>query len=80
MTKIDILRNELIDKLLTISDKDYLIELNKLVDSKASIQQHITFSKEQHLMLSMSESDIAKGALISQADLDKNDLKWLKEL
>jgi hypothetical protein len=31
-------------------------------------------------MLNMSEKDIKSGKLISQAQLDKADLKWLKEL
>lgn len=38
----------------------------------------IKLTKEQKLMLEMSENDILKGKLISQSDLDKSDLEWLK--
>ena len=31
-------------------------------------------------MLKMSEQDIQEGKLVSQYELDKKDLKWLKEL
>lgn len=40
----------------------------------------VKLTKEQVLMLQLSDSDIKNGKLISQDQLDKNDLKWLKEL
>ena len=78
MAQIDIIRNGLIDKLLAISDKNYLTALLKLVESSAISEDKIKLSEEQKLMLEMSENDIKTGRVISQEDLDKSDLEWLK--
>lgn len=78
MAQVDVIRNEIIDKLLAISDKDYLIALNHLVDNSSVDASKIKLSKEQKLMLEMSEADIQNGRTISQNDLDKSDLEWLK--
>jgi hypothetical protein len=78
MAQVDVIRNGIIDKLLAISDKDYLIALNHLVDNSSVDASKIKLSKEQKLMLEMSEADIQNGRTISQNDLDKSDLEWLK--
>ena len=38
----------------------------------------VKLTREQILMLQLSDQDIAAGRLISQEDLDKNDLEWLQ--
>lgn len=78
MAQVDVIRNGIIDKLLAISDKDYLMALRRLVDSSAVQEEKIKFTKEQKLMIEMSEADIQNDRIISQNDLDKNDLEWLK--
>ncbi len=78
MAQVDLIRNGIIDKLLAISDKDYLLALRKLVDNAAVKEGKIKLTKEQKLMLQMSENDIKNGRLTSQEDLDKADLEWLK--
>ena len=78
MSQVDVIRNEIIDKLLSISDKDYLMALLQLVDNSAVEKDKIKLTKEQKLMLELSETDIQNGRTISQNDLDKNDLEWLK--
>ena len=78
MAQVDIIRNGIIDKLLTISDKEYLMALLRLVDNSALQDEKIKLTKEQKLMLEMSETDIQNDRMISQSDLDKNDLEWLK--
>jgi hypothetical protein len=40
----------------------------------------VKLTKEQVVMLNLSEQDIKDGRLIPHAQLDKSDLKWLKEL
>jgi hypothetical protein len=77
MAQVDVIRNGIIDKLLAISDKEYLMALLRLVDNSAAQDEKIKLSKEQKLMLEMSETDILGGQTISQNDLDRNDLKWL---
>lgn len=78
MNQVDAIRNGIIDKLLAISDKEYLMALLRLVDNSAVEKEKISLTKEQQLMLEMSESDIQYDRTITQSDLDKNDLEWLK--
>jgi hypothetical protein len=78
MAQVDIIRNGIIDKLLAISDQDYLLALQRLINNSAVEENKITLTKEQKLMLEMSENDIQNGRVISQCDLDKSDLEWLK--
>jgi hypothetical protein len=80
MNSVDILRNTIIDKLLTISNKDYLIALNESIQNTNFIPSSTKFTSEQILMLKMSENDIENGDLINQSQLDTEDLEWLKEL
>jgi hypothetical protein len=80
MPTADTIRNGIIDKLLTISNKDYLNALYQLVDSSSVDKGKVKLSEEQILMLKLSDKDIKKGKLVPQSQLDKNDLKWLKEL
>ena len=80
MRTTDILRNNIIDKLLTITNKDYLSALYQLVKTSSVDKDVIKLTEEQILMLQLSDRDIKNGKLISQSQLDKDDLKWLKEL
>jgi len=79
MAQVDVIRNGIIDKLLAISDKEYLMALLRLVDNSAVQGERIKLTNEQKLMLELSENDIKNGRIISQDDLDKKDLQWLKE-
>ena len=78
MAQVDVIRNGIIDRLLAISDKDYLMALLRLVDNSAVENEKIQLTKEQKLMLEMSEADLQYGRMIAYNDLDKNDLEWLK--
>ena len=78
MAQVDVIRNGIIDRLLAISDKEYLMALLCLVDNSAVENEKIQLTKEQKLMLEMSEADLQNGRIIAHNDLDKNDLEWLK--
>jgi len=80
MNSVDILRDSIIDKLLTISNKDYLTALYQLINNSSFENEKVKLTEEQILMLQLSEHDIENGNLMSQTELDKSDLKWLKEL
>jgi hypothetical protein len=80
MTQVDNLRNGIIEKLLAISNKDYLKALYQLVDNSNLENNKVSLTDEQVLMLKLSDDDIKSGRLISQSQLDKEDLKWLKGL
>ena len=78
-TQIDAIRNGIIDKLLAISDEVDLMNILRIVESHSDKQEKINLTQEQKLMLELSESDIQYGRLISQEDLDNEDLEWLNE-
>lgn len=80
MDRTDNIRNDIIDKLLTISNEDYLSALYQLVEKSNADDDVVKLTKEQRKMLGLSENDIKSGNLISQEQLDKEDRKWLKEL
>ncbi len=81
MATIDNLRNSIIDKLLTITNKDYLTALHTLVENSQVDEDNIVkLTEEQKRMLQLSDNDIKNNRLISQSQLDKNDRKWLKDL
>ena len=77
MKPVDTIRTRLVDKILAIQNTDFLKALDKLVSSTSQADT-VTVSAEQIEMLEMSETDILKGRLITQDELDKEDKKWLK--
>jgi hypothetical protein len=80
MTSTETLRNSIIDELLTISDKSFLQRIYAEITASKHTEDKVELSQSQILMLKMSEADVKNNRLISQEDLDKNDLEWLKEL
>ena len=74
MNRVDVLRDSIIDKLLTISNKDYLTALYQLISRSSVDADVLELSEEQKIMLQLSDTDISNGNIISQVDLDKSDL------
>lgn len=79
MATVDALRDSLINKLLTISDKEYLLALNKIIEANELRSAPIKLTASQIEMLEMSEEDIKAGRVISHEELFKDTLAWLKE-
>ncbi len=80
MAKVDKIRNELIDKILSIKNRDFLEALDKSITSSSSESDVIELTKEQKIMLEMSEEDIKSGNLISQEAMDKRNMEWLNAM
>jgi hypothetical protein len=80
MATVDKIRNGLIDKILSIKNKDFLVALDKLISSSDSESDIIELTDEQKLMLEMSEKDIQNGKLISQEAMSKRNLEWLNAM
>ncbi len=80
MITIDDLRNNIIDKLLTISNQKYLEAIYKIVENSSVNQSTVLLTDEQIRMLQLSEDDIKNGRLIDQTEVEQQDLKWLKGL
>lgn len=77
MAIFDKIRSGLIDKILTIRNKDFLIALDNLISSSSADTEIVELTAEQKKMLEMSETDIKNGRLISQEAMDKRNLEWL---
>ncbi len=58
MTRVDIIRNNLIDKILMISNEEYLLALKDLISASSDGDQYVNLTKEQALILEMSEDGI----------------------
>jgi archaellum component FlaF (FlaF/FlaG flagellin family) len=80
MATVDNIRNELIDKILSIKNKDFLQALDHLITSSSSSNELVDLTNEQKVMLEMSEEDIKNGNLISQDAMNKRNLEWLNAM
>lgn len=80
MATVDTIRNGLIDKILAIKNKDFLVALDTLISSSEATSTIVEISEEQKIMLLMSEEDIKNGKLISQEAMDKRNLEWLNAM
>ncbi|MBW2963033.1 hypothetical protein [Mesonia aestuariivivens] len=70
----------MIDKILSIRNKDFLVAFDKLITSSASESDIIELTKELKIMLEMSKQDIKNGKLISQEAMHKRNLEWLNPM
>jgi len=77
METVDQIRNSLIGKIQTITNKDFLLALNNLISSSSVASAETELTEEQELMLQMSEDDIHYGRTISQDDLKTKTKAWL---
>ena len=69
---------EIFDKLKTIEDVSLLEKIRNLLKN-ADTSDIYQFEDYELDMLRESEEDIKYGRVISQEDLDKEDLEWLSE-
>lgn len=79
MATVEQLRNDLIIKILSIKNKDFLVALDNLISSSASESDKVELTMEQKKMLEMSEEDIKNNQLISQDAMNNRNLEWLNE-
>lgn len=80
MASVDKIRNGLIEKILAIRNKDFLIALDLLISSNSEHSDTIKLTDEQKLMIEMSEKDIQSGKLISQDAMSKRNIEWLNSM
>jgi hypothetical protein len=80
MATVNKIRTGLIDKILSIKNKEFLEALDKLISSSKSESEIIELTEDQKIMLEMSENDIKTGKLISQDAMNKRNLEWLNAI
>lgn len=78
MDQVDNLKNNLIDKILAIKNEDVLQALDHFLSS-SSTGDLVSISAEQKQILKRSEQDISTSQFVSQDELDRQDLGWLKK-
>ena len=79
MATIEQIRNNLIDKLLSISNKDIIASLDKLLETTIREKDVFKISEQQKIILKASESDIQNGELISDDEINQAEDLWLKK-
>ncbi len=77
MTATEKIRNSLIDKILSINDKEILSAVDKLLESTIKSEEVVRISEEQRLMIEASFKDIKKNKLITDEQLNKEEDEWL---
>jgi archaellum component FlaF (FlaF/FlaG flagellin family) len=75
MPKVEEIKNDIIGKILSISNEDFLEALDKLIDSSNQVGQ-VNVTPEQRIYLEMSEEDILAGRIVSEQEMKEYDKKW----
>ena len=76
MKGIEIIKNNLIDRILATRNEKLLLAISNIFESTQT-DDIVSLSSEQIEMLLMSEKDIESGNLISESELNESDSKWL---
>lgn len=76
MSSVDALRNKVIDRIMAINNIKLLLAIDEILET-IGLEEQIVLSSRQIDMLMMSEAEIGRGEILSQADLDKLDEEWL---
>ncbi len=80
MLTVENIKNELIDKISSINNKDFLMALDKLILSTYFESETVELTDAQKAMLEMAEQDIKDKKLISQEAMYKRNLEWLNAM
>jgi len=76
MTTLENIRNRLIDRILSAKNEKFLEAIEKIFVITQQ-EEEIKLYPEQKEMLMMSDTDIEKGNVVSESELEKMDSKWL---
>jgi len=79
MEATDQIRNQLIEKLLLIKDKEVLSAMDKILEANVEKEMVYKVTAKQRQTLEASEEDIKYGRIISHEDLNQEEDEWLKE-
>ena len=73
------IKYRLIDKILSSKNEKLLTWIDQLMESSTSEEDVVLLTEEQKRMLKMSDQDIEEGKFISQGELNRDDIEWLRE-
>ena len=77
MATIEQVRSSIINKLNAIENKSFLVALENLISSNAFEKDMVELSREQLLMLEMSEQDIQQGRKVTNEVMHQKVAQWL---
>ncbi len=76
MTRIEAIKNKLIDRVLATNNEKLLEAIESIFESTQE-EEKVLLSSEQIEMLLMSEKDIENNDIVSESELEKSDDEWL---
>lgn len=79
MATTEQIRNNLIDKLLTIRNRAVITALNKLLESTIKEKDIYKTSEQQKLILEASEIDIHNGDYFLDEEINQEEDLWLSK-
>lgn len=77
MRTTESLRNNLIEKILSIKDKEVLSAIDKLLESSMRSDEAVELTEEQKILIRAGLKDIKAKRLISDEQLNKEEDEWL---
>lgn len=78
MNSTDFLRSQVISKLLAVRDEKFLVALGELLDNNSIANDVMKLTDSQVQVLNLSDLDIEYNLIMSQEQLDEEDLHWLE--
>ncbi|WP_428223887.1 hypothetical protein [Flavobacterium sp.] len=75
MNSLEILKNNLIDKILATQNEELLASIFGIFESSV-VEGKIALTSEQIEMLTMSENDIQNNKIVDEEQLEKRDVRW----
>ena len=78
MTALDNIRNEIIEKLLTINDENKLLDFLIQIEDKDNTKEANTLTERKRKSILKGLDDLSNGRFISDEEAFKQDLEWLK--
>ncbi len=77
METVEEIRNNVINKILAISNINFLEALDTLIVNSTDL---VELTLEQKMILDLSDEDIKNGRMISQDSLIKRNTEWLNAI
>ncbi|MDP4663841.1 MAG: hypothetical protein NWQ55_08065 [Salibacteraceae bacterium] len=79
MSRVELLRERLIDKIFNISNEEFLTALDSLITATKNDLVLVDFNETQLEMIAKSKADIEAGRTITNEEMKKESAQWLKD-
>jgi hypothetical protein len=79
MSRVELLRERLIDKIFNISNEEFLTALDSLITATKNDLVLVDFNETQLEMIAKSKADIEAERTITNEEMKKESAQWLKD-